>query len=321
MDKRDCNKDDLPDLPDLSDHLDLPDQSDLPDRPDPTAFYDLPDLSDPADYVAEAQAPYRRLRPSGGYRSLRGFQVTTLIYDATVRFCEKWVSRFSRTTDQMVQAARSGRQNIAEGSRASATSASSELHLSNVARASLEELLLDYEDYLRQQGLPQWEKDDEEAREIRGLAREMDRINTKLSDQSHRKQDDARKALYAPWLGVDDPVRVANAVICLIHQANFLLDKRAVEMERSVIEQGGYREQLTQARMAQRGQPQPNKCPSCPDCSAVMRWRSAKAGRNAGSSFWGCSKYPECRGTREVEDPADQTNLPVQPVQPKQADS
>ncbi len=111
----------------------------------------------------------RGLRPSGGYRRLRSFRVTTVIYDATVSFCERFVDKRSRTVDQMTQAARSGRQNIAEGSRASATSSQTELRLVNVARASLDELLLDYEDFLRQRGLQQWKKDDPRAREVRAV--------------------------------------------------------------------------------------------------------------------------------------------------------
>ena len=107
------------------------------------------------------------LRPHGGYRRLRSFQVTEIIYDGTVAFCDRFVDKRSRTHDQMVQAARSGRQNIAEGSRASATSSQTELRLVNVARASLDELLLDYEDFLRQRGLPAWSKDDPEARRVR----------------------------------------------------------------------------------------------------------------------------------------------------------
>ncbi len=110
---------------------------------------------------------HQRLRPSGGYRKLRSFQAATIIYDATVAFCDRFVDKRSRTHDQMVQAARSGRQNIAEGSRASATSSQTELRLVNVARASLDELLLDYEDFLRQRGQRQWAKDDREAREVR----------------------------------------------------------------------------------------------------------------------------------------------------------
>jgi four helix bundle protein len=99
------------------------------------------------------------LRPHGGYRRLRSFRVTEIIYDGTVAFCDRFIARRSRTHDQMVQAGRSGRQNIAEGSRASATSSQTELRLVNVARASLDELLLDYEDFLRQRGLPAWSKD------------------------------------------------------------------------------------------------------------------------------------------------------------------
>ena len=98
------------------------------------------------------------LPPHGGYRKLKSFQVAQLAYDVTVRFCEKFIDRFSRTRDQMVQAARSGVQNIAEGSVASGTSKKSELFLTNVARASLEELKLDYEDFLRHRSLPLWER-------------------------------------------------------------------------------------------------------------------------------------------------------------------
>src|SRR5512140_3255352 len=102
----------------------------------------------------------KRLRPSGGYRQLRSFQVATVIYDATVSFCDHFVDKRSRLADQMVQAARSGRQNIAEGSRAAAISSQTELRLVSVARASLDELLLDYEDFLRQRGHRQWDKND-----------------------------------------------------------------------------------------------------------------------------------------------------------------
>ena len=96
----------------------------------------------------------------GGYRRLKSFQIAELIFDVTVRFCDKYIDRRSRTCDQMVQAARSGSQNIAEGSQASGTSKKTEIKLTNVARASLEELRRDYEDFLRQRGLPLWDRDD-----------------------------------------------------------------------------------------------------------------------------------------------------------------
>jgi four helix bundle suffix protein len=98
--------------------------------------------------------------PHGGYRKLKTFQIAQLIYDMTVRFCQRYVDKKSRTYDQMIQSARSGVQNIAEGSQASGTSKKTELKLTNVARSSLEELRLDYEDFLRQRGMPQWEKED-----------------------------------------------------------------------------------------------------------------------------------------------------------------
>ena len=116
----------------------------------------------------------RHLRPSGGYRKLHSFQAATVVYDATVSFCGRFVDSRSRTRDQMVQAARSGRQNIAEGSRASATSSQTELRLVNVARASLDELLLDYEDYLRQNGHAQWAKDSPNAVAVRLVGKQVD---------------------------------------------------------------------------------------------------------------------------------------------------
>lgn len=126
----------------------MPDERKSQDKPDQT------NRTDPLDQK-KMHRP-RRLRPSGGYRELRSFQTSTLIYDGTVSFCERFVNPRSRTHDQMVQAARSGRQNIAEGSRAGATSSKSETHLTNVTRASLDELLLDFEDFLRQRKLIQW---------------------------------------------------------------------------------------------------------------------------------------------------------------------
>lgn len=174
------------------------------------------------------QEPRKKLLPSGGYRKTASFQTATILYDATVWFCEKFLDPRSRTVDQMVQAARSGRQNIAEGSRAAATSSQTELRLVNVARASLEELLLDYEDYLRQRRLAQWAPESPEAGEVRAVPQAF------RSDRSD-----------AP-----DPT-----------------------------------------------DPKP---PTCPQCGGLMALRTAKTGNNAGSQFWGCTHYPECKGTARV---------------------
>jgi restriction system protein len=248
------------------------------------------------------------LRTHGGYRRLRSFQVTEIIYDGTVVFCQRFVDKRSRTHDQMVQAARSGRQNIAEGSRASATSSQTELRLVNVARASLDELLLDFEDFLRQRGLPAWNKDSPEAREVRSVGAKRDRTDpsdqTDLSD--HKKN-------YARWLEHPNPAVVANALICLIHQANYLLDRQIQGLERRFVESGGYTERLAAARLEERrrqaiaGASHPfataEALPSAPICAACgkpMILRTARKGSRSGSQFWGCSDYPKCKAILAV---------------------
>lgn len=249
----------------------------------------------------------KRLRPSGGYRKLRSYQVSTLVYDGTVRFCDRFVDKRSRTHDQMVQAARSGGKNIAEGSRAAATTSQTELRLVNVARASLEELLLDYEDYLRQHGHRQWEANDPEALEVRAVGK------TDQLDQADRTDPAKHWKLYSRWLEHADPAVMANTLLCLIHQTNYLLDQQISALERDFVQEGGYSEQLAAARMAERrkqDQTEPAdktdqtgkkpKAPNCPQCGKPMALRTARQGQRAGSQFWGCSGYPACKGTRPL---------------------
>jgi len=245
---------------------------------------------------------HKKLRPSGGYRKTASFQTATLIYDATYWFCEKFLDPRSRTVDQMVQAARSGRQNIAEGSRASATSSQTELRLVNVARASLEELLLDYEDYLRHRRLPLWLPDGPEASEVRAVPRTFRKDQSDLTDLS----DQERWALYSRWLDHADPAIRANATICLIHQSNFLLDRQIAALEAAFVEEGGYSEQLATERLrhrkdqSDRSDPTNPTPPACPACGALMALRTAKNGKTPGSQFWGCTKYPDCKGTAKI---------------------
>jgi four helix bundle suffix protein len=251
--------------------------------------------------------PYKKLRPSGGYRSLRSFQTTTVIYDATVSFCERFIDKRSRLVDQMVQAARSGRQNIAEGSRASATSSQTELRLVNVARASLDELLLDYEDFLRQRSKCQWTKDDAEAKVVRAVGKKLGNDPTDRPDPS---DDEA----YSRWLNHNDPAVVANTLICLIHQANYLLDQQIAGLERSFVNEGGYSEQLAAARVHKRSgfnrsdrtdsSDEKQSLPACQLCGKPMVLRTAKQGKNVGSQFLGCSGYPECKSTSQIDNPA-----------------
>jgi restriction system protein len=233
-----------------------------------------------------------QLRPSGGYRDSCSFQTATIVYDATYWFCEKYLDPRSRTVDQMVQAARSGRQNIAEGSRATATSSQTELRLVNVARASLDELLLDYEDYLRQHALRQWSKDDAQAREVRAVGKK--RTTTEQTDQADAKA-------YVTWLNHKDPAVVANTIICLIHQANYLLDLQISGLEQQFVEDGGYSEQLAAKRIEKRKRdltdPTEKEKPFCPLCKGLMVLRIAKKGSKTGFQFWGCAGYPKCKGT------------------------
>ncbi|MBI4684421.1 MAG: four helix bundle protein [Nitrospirae bacterium] len=170
--------------------------------------------------------------PHGGYRKLKSYQTAEIIYDATVAFCDKFISKRSRTHDQMVQAARSGKQNIAEGSMASGTSKKTELKLIGVARASLEELLLDYQDFLRQKGLMLWEKSHPKAQTIRKLAWEK--------NKSYRT--------YKTYIEKEIPETAANTIICLIHQANYLLDQQLRQLEKQFLEEGGFTEKLYQSR-------------------------------------------------------------------------
>lgn len=173
----------------------------------------------------------------GGYRSLKSYQGTEIIYDGTVAFCERFINRRSRTTDQMVQAARSGKQNIAEGSMASGTSKKTELKLIGVARASLEELLLDYQDYLRQHNLPLWDKNHPHAQPIRQLAYDKNRSYM----------------TYRTYIEKSSPEVAANTMICLIHQANYLLDKLLRQLEQQFLQSGGFTERLYHARKTARG--------------------------------------------------------------------
>ena len=168
----------------------------------------------------------------GGYRDLKSFQQSELVYDATVKFCDRFIDQRSRTHDQMVQAARSGRQNIAEGSQASGTSKKFELKLVGVARASLEELLLDYEDFLRQRGFKLWGRDHPTAQVVRRLAYEKNRTYS----------------TYRSYIENSPPEVAANTVICLIHQTNYLLDQQLRQLEKAFLQEGGFTERLYRTR-------------------------------------------------------------------------
>ncbi len=180
--------------------------------------------------------PQTFLPPHGGYENLLSFKKARIVYDGTVCFCDRFVDRRSRTHDQMVQAARSGKQNILEGSRASGTSKETELKLTNVARASLEELLEDYRDALRTSGEELWAKDSKEALFVR-----------KLGSKPNSSYEDFRLYLETRPAPV-----VANILISLIHQTNYLLDQQIRRLEQDFLKEGGLRERMSRARLAVR---------------------------------------------------------------------
>jgi len=174
--------------------------------------------------------------PHGGYEDLLSFQKARIVYDATVFFCDRYIDKRSRTHDQMVQAARSGKQNILEGSQASGTSREIEIKLTNVARASLEELLEDYRDFLRVRSHVLWDKDSREALFVRKLS----------------SQKDVSYETYRTYFETRPPEVTANIIICLIHQTNYLLDQLLRRLEKDFLEKGGLKENMFKARLAHR---------------------------------------------------------------------
>lgn len=198
--------------------------------------------------------PEKLIPVHGGYRKLKSFQVAQLAYDVTVRFCDRYVAKRSRTHDQMVQAARSGVQNIAEGSQASGTSKKTELRLTNVARASLEELRLDYEDFLRQRGLSQWQREDPRRAELitaRPLTADhvaawARSVHDGLGGPSTTsiQSTTSTKSTYAEIS--------ANGALALLAVACSLLDRQIATLEQSFVEEGGFTERLYRVRSQSR---------------------------------------------------------------------
>ena len=162
----------------------------------------------------------------GNYAGLLSFQKAEIVYDITFRFAHKFLSKGDRTIDQMIQSARSGKKNILEGSKAALTSKETEIKLTNVARASLEELLDDYRDFLRARDLPIWDKNSREARYVR-----------RLGSKPNQTYEDYREFVETRPAEV-----VANIALCLIHQTNYLLDQQLHRLEKDFVQEGGVRE-------------------------------------------------------------------------------
>ena len=209
------------------------------------------DLSDDwAEGLGAMKTDDTPLLPHGGYRKLRSYKVAGAVYDATVVFCRRFYSRDRRMTDQMVQAARSGVRNISEASGAAATSRKSEMKLTNVARASLnDELLRDYESFLRQNGLRVWDKDSREARAMRERLAQ-DRVEglppgIRLTGLGG----------LADFVGQAEPEIAANAMVCAVNQAAYLLKRQIESQGRAFLKEGGFTENLYRRRTQARKRP------------------------------------------------------------------
>ncbi len=251
--------------------------------------------------------PDSPLLPHGGYRKLRSYKVAEAVYDATVVFCRRFYAQDRRMRDQMVQAARSGVRNISEGSGAAATSRKSEMKLTNVARASLsDELLKDYESFLVQNGLRVWPKDSREALAMRvRLARDHAPDLPPAPTSRVRLKGLAGLSEFVDRAA---PELAANAMVCVVNQAAYLLKRQLESQGQTFVESGGFTEKLYGARKQGRGSDKSDKSdksdgPACPKCGRRMVQRIARKGPRANQPFWGCSGYPDCKGTLAVSPP------------------
>lgn len=182
------------------------------------------------------EKPRGFIPPHGGYQDLQSYRKSLVVYQATRKFCRAFFDRYDRTIDQMVQAARSGKQNILEGSKASGTSKETELKLTNVARASLEELLEDYRDFMRDRDVEEWNKDHRYAKRLSVLCRDPN----------------ADYKTFRAAVEHEDPAIRANAIAGLIKVTNYLLDQQIKKLEQDFLNEGGLRERMTRARLEAR---------------------------------------------------------------------
>ena len=237
------------------------------------------------------------LNTTAGYRRLDSWVMACIIQLGTDVFCEKFLTRkldpTGRQYDQMTQAARSGKANIVEGSARAGTSKETEMRLTDVAKASLDELSSDYEKWLLRKGLVPWHRDTKEAKEI---------LQTRF-DKPHYETDwmhDScvhilkQKKKFDKWLLSNDDIVVANCLLILIMRCIYMLSKQISQQVNEFKQDGGFKEKLTQIRVE--AKMEKLDAPTCPTCGCVMRLRKATSGRNAGKEFWGCSNYPECTG-------------------------
>jgi restriction system protein len=243
----------------------------------------------------------------GGFRKLHSFTLATIAQLETLRFCRRFLTQDHREAggkfydpkgrqyDQMTQAARSGRQNIIEGSERSSTSKDTEMKLTDVARASLSELRGDYEIFILDRAELPWSVHSPEAKAVNAISLDTAPFADDMVHES-AKHALAQRRKYARWLDAEDPVVVANAMLIILGRALNML-KSQLEAQGKAFEQtGGFGERLTARRLeAREGTRQTEAAPECPRCGKPLRRRKSAKG-----DFWGCSGFPECKGTRPI---------------------
>jgi len=237
----------------------------------------------------------------GGFRWLDSWIMGSIVQLATFRFCSEFLTRrldpTGRQYDQMTQAARSGVMNNREGNERTDTSKETEMKLTSVAFASLSELKGDYEKWLLRHGLVPWSIDSEESQRIYSLRLDKPDYGKDIVRDScaHILK---QKAKFDRWLESDDHEVVANSLLILLSRTINMLGRQLEAQGRKFAETGGFREKLTEVRVEARAKQE--NAPECPECGKHMKKRKAGSGPKAGNEFWGCTGYPNCRGTREV---------------------
>ncbi len=241
----------------------------------------------------------------GGFRKLHTFTLATIIQLETLKFCRRFLTQNPREAgakfydpkgrqyDQMTQAARSGRQNIIEGSERSATSKDTEMKLTDVARGSLSELRGDYEIWILDNGQLPWSVHSPEAQAVNGVSLDPASFTDDMVHESAKHALEQRKK-YARWLDDDDPLTVANAMLIIIGRALNMLKSQIAAQGAAFEETGGFSERLTAKRIEAR-EKQREPSPECPQCGLPIRRRKSVKGE-----FWGCSGFPECKGIRPI---------------------
>jgi four helix bundle suffix protein len=241
----------------------------------------------------------------GGFRRLHSFTLATIIQIETLRFCRRFLTFDNRETatkfydpkgrqyDQMTQAARSGRQNIIEGSERSSTSKDTEMKLTDVARASLGELRGDYEVAILDRNQLPWSNHSADAKAVNAISLDAAPFTDDLVHESAKHALEQRKK-YARWLDADDAVVVANAMLIIIGRALNMLKSQIKSQGNAFEETGGFNERLMAKRIEARERSR-EPSPDCPQCGKPMRRRKSAKGE-----FWGCSAFPECKGTQPM---------------------